>query len=406
MSISVSVFHDVRCYNYIIGGKLMIIVNGKIYTEKRIIENGFLILEDGLIKSFGDMKNVPDYDGEKIDAQGRMVIPGFIDQHIHGANGADHMDASQDALENIVNFLPKEGTTSFLPTTMTQSKEAVSKALVEIVEYMENKNEPGEAEMLGIHLEGPFISKKHVGAQNPKFVQKPTIETFDMYNEAANGHIKVITYAPEEAEAGFTDYLCSLGVVPSAGHTDSDFSQIMKAKDEGLSNLTHFHNAMLPHHHRKPGAVTAGFISDKLKAELIVDGVHVHKDSILATYKIKGADSIIAITDAMRAKGLPDGEYDLGGQTVYKKGKECRIATGSLAGSVAEMDFVARNLKEFTGCTIEELIKMTSTNSAKQLGVFGRKGSINIGKDADIIIVDEDINVYTTICRGKLAYQK
>ena len=202
------------------------------------------------------MQNVPNYDGEKIDAQGRMVIPGFIDQHIHGANGADHMDASQDALKTSQTF-SKEGTTSFLSTTMTQSKEAVSKALVEIVEYMENKNNPGEAEMLGIHLEGPFISKKHVGAQNPKFVQKPTIETFDMYNEAANGHIKVITYAPEEAEGGFTDYLCSLGVVPSAGHTDSDISQIMKAKDEGLSNLTHFHNAMLPHHHRKPGAVTA-----------------------------------------------------------------------------------------------------------------------------------------------------
>ena len=163
---------------------------------------------------------------------------------------------------------------------------------------------------------------------------------------------------------------------------------------------------MLPHHHRVPGAVTAGFISDKLKAELIVDGIHVHPDSINATYIIKGADNVIAITDSMRAKGLPDGEYDLGGQTVYKVGKECRIATGSLAGSVAEMDFVARNLKEFTNCTMEELVKMTSTNSAKQLGVFGRKGSINIDKDADIVIVNDNIEVQATVCRGVLAYER
>lgn len=384
----------------------MIIINGKIYTEKRVIENGYLITEGSKIKSFGEMTHLPEHEGEVIDAKGQMVIPGFIDQHIHGANGADHMDGDFEGLKNIVNFLPKEGTTSYLPTTMTQSKEAITVALDSIVDYLENHNKPGETEMLGIHLEGPFISTKHVGAQNPKFVQKPTTELFNYFYEVAKGHIKVITYAPEEAADDFTDYLCSLGVVPSSGHTDANYHQIIDAMHDGLSNMTHFYNAMLPHSHRVAGAVTAGLMNDQLKAELIVDGVHVNPETVHATYKIKGADNIIGISDAMRAKGMPDGEYDLGGQMVIKKGKECRIATGSLAGSVAEMDFVARNLKTFTGCTMEELIKMTSTNSAKQLGVYGRKGSINIGKDADVIIINDDIEVLTTICRGVVAYQR
>ncbi len=384
----------------------MIIINGNIYTEKRLIENGYLILENGIIKSFGSMQYKPEYAGEVIDAKGLMVIPGFIDQHIHGANGSDHMDGTHNDLDNIVNFLPKEGTTSYLPTTMTQSEAAISVALKSIVAYMENDNKPGQTEMLGIHLEGPFISKKHVGAQNPLYVQKPTIEIFDRLNAIAKGHIKLITYAPEEADDNFTNYLCSLGVVPSSGHTDANYFQIMDAMKDGLSNMTHFYNAMLPHSHRIPGAVTAGLMNDQLKAELIVDGIHVAPETVKATFMIKGEDNIIGISDAMRAKGMPDGEYDLGGQMVTKKGKECRIDTGSLAGSVAEMDFVARNLKNFTGCSMEALIKMTSTNSAKQLGVYGRKGSINIGKDADVIIVNDNIEVQTTICRGVVAYQR
>ncbi len=384
----------------------MIIINGKLYTEKRTIESGYLILEDGKIQSFGEMKFAPKYDGEVIDAKGNHVMPGFIDQHIHGAYGADNMDATKEALEIMAKGLPQEGTTSYLPTTMTQSKEAVSVAVGLIADYLENDNGPGQAQMLGIHLEGPFISSKHVGAQNPLFVQVPSIERFDHYNKMAKGHIKLITYAPEEAEAGFTNHLVANGVVPSAGHTDAGFDIIMDHVAEGLSNMTHFHNAMLPHHHRVPGAVTAGFVENKLKAELIVDGIHVHPKSIYATYKIKGAENVIGITDAMRAKGLEDGVYDLGGQDVHKKGKEARLADGTLAGSVAEMDFVARNLKEFTGCTMEELVLMTSTNAAKQLGVYGTKGSINIGKDADIVILDASLHVDKTICRGVVAYAK
>lgn len=382
----------------------MLIINGTIYLETHIIENGYIWIQDERIKRIGPMDQCDIEDVEVVDALHHFVIPGFIDQHIHGAYGADHMDATMKENQTIAQGIPREGTTSYLATTMTQSKDAIVPALKTIVDYKLNQNKAGEAEILGIHLEGPFISKKHLGAQNPLYVQKPTVSNFNEFWDVAEKTIKLITFAPEEAESGFLEHITSLGVVASAGHTDADYTNLMDFAKRGLTNLTHFHNAMLPHHHRKPGAVTAGLINPTLKAEIIADGIHVHKDAVYATYKIKGAQGIIGITDSMRAKGLPDGKYDLGGQEVIKLGRECRIETGSLAGSVAEMDFVAQNLKSFTGCTMEELILMTSTNSARQLGVFGRKGSIAIGKDADIVIVDANITVQKTICRGRLAY--
>lgn len=384
----------------------MLIINGKIYLEDRVIEEGYILTEGSRIAAVGEMTSVPIYSETVLDAKGCCILPGFIDQHIHGANGADHMDGTREAVETIASFLPREGTTSYLATTMTQSLDTVGKAVNVIADYMEHHNEAGTAEILGIHLEGPFISPKHVGAQNPEYVLKPSRQHFDRLWEQSGQHIKLVTYAPEEAEAGFTDYLRSHGVIPSAGHTDSYYEDIAKEIPHGLSNLTHFHNAMLPHHHRKPGAVTAGFVFPELKAELITDGIHLNRDVVKATYLIKGSEGVIVITDAMRAKGLPDGTYDLGGQAVHKKGKECRLDNGTLAGSVAEMNFAVDNFKQFTQASMRDVVKVSSENAAKHLNVFGRKGSIAIGKDADLVIVDENIHVYATICRGTLAYQQ
>ncbi|TLG73966.1 N-acetylglucosamine-6-phosphate deacetylase [Culicoidibacter larvae] len=383
----------------------MLLTHGKIYLENEIIEDGYLLIEDEQIASFGLMEFAPEYSGEVIDLKGQNVLPGFIDQHIHGANGADSMDATSEAYHTMATFLPREGTTSFLATTMTQAPKAINAALGAIVDYMETSNPAGEAEILGIHLEGPFISEKHIGAQNPEFVAKPEIKTFADYYETAKGNIHLVTYAPEEAECGFTNYLRSLKVVPSAGHTDASFQVVEDHLKEGLNNLTHFHNAMTPHHHRNPGVVTAGFYFEQLKAEMIVDGIHLHPDVVRTTYKIKGADNIILITDAMRAKGLADGTYDLGGQAVHKVGKEARLENGALAGSVAEMNFVAHNMKAWTGCSFVDLAKMASQNTAKQLGFFDRKGSLAVGKDADIVVVNDDVDVLLTVCRGKIAFQ-
>lgn len=382
----------------------MLITNAKLYLEEQTLENAYVEIEGEKIISFGDMKYAPE-SSEIIDARGMHVMPGFIDQHIHGANGADHMDATVEANRVVAKFLPTEGTTSFLATTMTQSVENVDAALTAIARAIE-ENKAGEAEILGVHLEGPFISEHHVGAQNPKYLLKPTKDNFNHFWKTSNETIKLITYAPEESEAGFTQYLRSLGVMPSAGHTDANAEQIKALIPEGLLNLTHFHNAMTPHHHRNPGVVTAGFLNDELFTEMIVDGIHLNPVVVDTTFKIKGVDKVIAITDSMRAKGLPDGEYEFGGQTVYKKGSEARLASGALAGSVAEMDFCLRNIKEFTGCSMRDIVKMSSENSAKHLNIFDRKGSIAQGKDADIVIVNDDIEVFTTICKGKVAYKK
>lgn len=384
---------------------VMLLINGEIYLENRVLENGYILIEAEKIISLGEMKFVPEHTGEIIDLKGQKVLPGFIDQHIHGANGADAMDGTVDAIHTVASFLPREGTTSYLATTMTQSQEAIDKAIEAIVEYMESGNPAGEAEVLGIHLEGPFISAKHIGAQNPKFVTTPEIKTFDHYYRKAKGAIKLVTYAPEEAECGFTNYLTSLNVVTSAGHTDASFKDVENHLSEGLCNMTHFHNAMTPHHHRNPGVVTAGFFFEQLKAELICDGIHVDFDVLRTTYKIKGREGIILITDAMRAKGLPDGIYDLGGQDVHKVGDEARLANGALAGSVAEMNKNVRNMKEHVTDDFTNLMYMSSINCAKQLSVFDRKGSIAINKDADLVILNENVDVLLTICRGKIAYQ-
>jgi N-acetylglucosamine-6-phosphate deacetylase len=384
----------------------MLLINGEIYLIDRVIRNGYVKLEAGKIVAFGEMAFVPDDNDEVVDVQGAKVLPGFIDQHIHGADGADAMDASVEANRTIASYLPKEGTTSYLATTMTQAPAAINAAIDAVVSFMASDNSPGQAEVLGLHLEGPFISPHHIGAQNPAFIAKPEIATFDMYNERAKAQIRLVTYAPEEAEDGFTDHLTSLGVVASAGHTDASFDDIKQRLPEGLVNLTHFHNAMTPHHHRTPGVVTAGFFYDQLKAELICDGVHLDFDVVRTTYKIKGREGIILVTDAMRAKGLPDGVYDLGGQSVHKVGREARLESGVLAGSVAEMNDVVRNVKEQVTNDFSDLMYVAAINSAKQLGVFDRKGSIAIGKDADIVVLNENVDVLLTICRGVIGYDQ
>ncbi len=383
----------------------MLIINARVYLETQVLEDAFVEIENDKIKNYGLMKDAPKNVDTVIDAEGLHVLPGFIDQHIHGAAGVDAMDADLKGNLKMARFLPSEGTTSYLATTMTQAPEVIDRAVAAVADAME-KNQAGEAEILGVHLEGPFISPHHVGAQNPKFLLQPSKEHFDRFWESSRHTIKMITYAPEEAEEGFTQYLKSLGVMPSAGHTDASLEQIEALIPEGLLNLTHFHNAMTPHHHRNPGVVTAGFLHDELKVEMIMDGIHLHPSVIKTTYEIKGPEKMIAITDSMRAKGLEDGEYEFGGQTVSKRGSEARLPNGALAGSVAEMDFVLRNLKNYTSCSMHEIVKMSSENSAKQLNVFDRKGSIAIGKDADIVIVDEDINIHKTIARGQIAYEK
>lgn len=335
-----------------------------------------------------------------------IVVPGFIDQHIHGVNGSDTMDATIEALEVMSITLPKEGTTSFLPTTMTQKDEAIKKALRNIKEFKEIEDKNG-AEIIGIHLEGPFINEKASGAQPREHIVNPTIEKFQEYQEISGNLVKIVTVAPEVPFGmELIKYLSKHGVIASIGHTKATYQDVLDAIKNGASMVTHCYNAMSPIHHRDLGVVGAAFLHDELNAEIIVDGIHVHEKAVYLLYKNKGINNLILVTDSLRAKWLPNGEYDLGGQMVSVVNNQARLKDGTLAGSTLKMIDAFKNSMKFLNISITDAVKMASTNPANNLGVSDRKGSIEVGKDADLVVLDKNYDILMTITRGKIAYQK
>lgn len=377
-----------------------VITNGKIYTEEQVIENGYLVVEDGKISDIQEGEYTGDL--QQVDAKGQNVLPGFIDIHIHGGYGEDAMDASYEGLKHLAEQLLSEGTTTFLATTMTQSDENIEKALKNIVAYQANQ-QPGEAaEIGGVHLEGPFISEHKVGAQNPKYVQRPSVSKIQHFQEIANGQIKIITFAPEVEGAHETLNALHDDIIFSMGHTVATFDEANEAVEHGAKHITHLYNAATPFEHRDPGVFGAAWTNKGLNTEIIVDGVHSHPASVNIAYKQKGNEHMYLITDAMRAKGMKDGEYDLGGQNVIVKGKEARLASGALAGSILKMNDGLRNLMTFTNDSLENLWRVASLNQAKALKIDDTKGSLAIGKDADIVIANDEIEISKTIKAGTI----
>lgn len=379
------------------------IKNAKIYAEEKTF-NGSIVIKDGKIVELLEKEaDIPE-EAQVIDAKGLNVIPGFIDGHIHGAAGYDTMDATEEAIDQIANVLPEEGTTSFLPTTITQSPENIRKALENLADY---KTKDGQAEVLGIHLEGPYIEKSKKGAQPEQYITKPNLEQFKEWQALSGNRIKTITMAPEQDEDGsFIRALFEDGINVSAGHTDAFFEDMKKAVKQGVRQLTHLCNAMNGIHHRDIGAVGSLFFLPELKGELIADGIHVNREMLQLIYNNTGSDRIILITDAMRAKGLQPGNYELGGQPVIVTEDRAQLESGSLAGSILKMDAGARLMLSLEGAKIEDIIKMASVNPAKQIGVYDRKGSITVGKDADLLLVDDALHIKKTFCRGFIAYEE
>ncbi|MGK3149634.1 MULTISPECIES: N-acetylglucosamine-6-phosphate deacetylase [Staphylococcus] len=377
-----------------------VIANGRIYTENETIAQGYIIIDNGKIAQIG----TGEYQGEltTIDLKGQHVLPGFIDIHMHGGYGEDAMDASFEGLKHLSESLLSEGTTSFLATTMTQSDENIIKALKNIVNYQGQQDNLNAASIVGIHLEGPFISEHKVGAQNPAYVQRPSVAKIQQFQEIANDQIKVMTFAPEVEGARETLAALHNQINFSIGHTVATFDEVNEAVAHGAKHVTHLYNAGTAFEHRNPGLSGAAWVNDKLSTESIVDGIHSHPASIKIAYKQKGNKRFFLITDAMRAKGMPDGEYDLGGQNVTVKGSEARLASGALAGSILKMNEGLKNLIKFTGASLDDLWRVTSLNQAIALNIEDNKGSIAVGKDADIVVVDDDIHVLTTIKSGEV----
>ena len=334
-----------------------------------------------------------------------IVLPGFIDQHIHGAGGSDGMDGTTEDIKIIANTVAAEGTTSFLVTTMTQSKENILKALQAVKAYRDANAKDG-ARVVGVHLEGPFIAAAHKGAQPLEYVKEPSVATFDEYNAASGNAIKIVTLAPEVDGADtLVKHLSQNGVVASVGHTGAKCADIERAIANGASNVTHTYNAQTALHHREIGTVGSAMLFDELNCEMIADTIHVSVPAMKLLVKNKPADKLTLITDAMRAKGIPDGESELGGQKVFVKNGEARLADGTLAGSVLRMNRAVQNVVEKVGVPFTQAVDYATINPAKMLGIDGETGSIKVGKNADFTVIDKNYDVLLTVRDGEVIYK-
>lgn len=375
--------------------------NVKVYIKNVGIVKTNIGIENGRIAYIGNEENI-----EPIFETDGIVVPGFIDEHIHGAGGADAMDGTVEALQTISEFLAREGTTGFLATTMTQSPENITNAL-KAVKKVREKGEYKGAEVLGVHLEGPFISPKHVGAQPLEYVATPDAELFDKYNEASGNSIKIVTLAPEvEGGLGLVKHLSNIGVVASVGHTGGKYADVVNAVAAGATNVTHTYNAQTGLHHREAGVVGAAMLLDELNCEMICDTIHVSVPAIKLVIKNKPHDKYTLITDAMRAKGMPDGKSELGGQDVFVNNGEARLADGTLAGSVLKMNVAVKNLVEKAGVPFTDAIDFATYNPAKNIGVLNERGTIEVGKRADLTVLNSDFEVLYTLVKGKIVYKK
>ncbi|PFK46897.1 N-acetylglucosamine-6-phosphate deacetylase [Bacillus cereus] len=372
--------------------KTQVVINAKIYTGHEVMKGGFIRYAEK-IEEIGLMAQYVSQENEAVlDAEGKIVIPGMIDVHIHGGYDIDAMDANSDGLVTLGKEMLKEGVTTYFPTTMTQAPEAIEAALSAAKEAKEKG-----AHFEYIHLEGPYVSKKRAGAQPLEHIVPANIEQFKQWQEASGNLIKLVTYAPEEEGAvEFEKYLAETGVIGTMGHTDAIDAQL---KNRHITHATHLYNQMRGLHHREPGVVGHVLLNPNVMVEVITDGIHIHPDMVKLAYKLKGPKKVSVITDAMRAKGLEDGLYELGGQPVHVKDDSARLEDGTLAGSILKMDQAFRNVIEFTECSIEDAVLMTSVNQAEEFGLTN-KGALAVGKDADFVVMTEDLHVYDTVRLG------
>ncbi|MFC4776751.1 N-acetylglucosamine-6-phosphate deacetylase [Paenibacillus sp. GCM10023252] len=385
----------------------MAIINANIYTPEGIIHRGVMVIKDGMIARISAEGAAVEPDTTTIDAEGRLLLPGFVDVHVHGGGGYDMMKAAEDkvSLDGMSRFHAAHGTTSFLATTLTSNDKVLKAALQAAAEQIEQGMTGAEA--IGIHLEGPFLSPKRCGAQNPLHMQTPRLEAVTAYLEAAKGHIRLLTIAPELEHAGEAiPYLASEGVTVSIGHSDAGYRHVAEAVQRGASHVTHLFNGMSPLHHREPGVAGSALMLDQLTVELICDGIHSTPEIIEYVFRTKPASTVVCITDAIVAAGCPDGEgYFLGDLPIrVSDGRAELMEGGNLAGSTLTMDAALRNVLTWTGKPLEQVLPAFTSNPARQAGCADRKGSLQVGMDADFVLLSADHYVQSTYVRGRCVY--
>ena len=376
------------------------IINGKIILKDRIIENYALLFSD-VIEGIVEKNQIPD-DATIIDACGGYVSPGLIDLHIHGYLGKDVCDADRESIKTISCGIVKNGVTGYLPTTMTVDMKLIKKALDVVRELKEESKEWNGSTILGAHAEGPFISEAKKGAQDLKYILKPDKNFVEEYADV----IKIITLAPECDTDDFSqikEINKKTDVVISMGHTSADYETAMRSVNNGVKHVTHLFNAMTPLLHRAPGVVGAALNSD-VSCELIADTFHVSPAFYDMLWKLKGR-KLCFITDCLPAGGLAYGEYTLGGQKIIYKDIVCRLEDGTVAGSVLPLNKGVWNVYKNSTIPLWECVNCASLNPATTIGMGKTKGSLEIGKDADIVILDNEFNVQKTIICGGIRYE-
>jgi len=379
-----------------------VLTAGRLWDGNSLLDHPIVVIEDGLIASIATRAaaDVPEA-ARQIDFPGATLAPAFLDVHIHGAKGHDVMDATPQALSAVGGFLAQRGTGGYLATTVTAPMDATLRALEGLAKIIAQPSaNSAEARLLGIHLEGPFLSHLKRGVHPPEFLLDPEIKTFERLYEAAEGQIRLMTLAPELPGAvELAAHATARGVRVSLGHTNATVAETSAAIAAGAVSATHTFNAMRPLDHREPGIVGAVLTTDSLYAELICDGIHVAPEAVRLWWKAKGAKRAILVTDAMSATGMPDGEYLLGGFAVeVAQGRA--TAGGVLAGSLLTLDRALTNFIEICDAPLEEALRLVTANPAKMIGAEDVIGSVSVGRAADFVAIDARGRLLASILNG------
>ena len=374
----------------------LLIENGQVWQEDRFVRDHTLIVVDGVVRALQAADEVKARPGDRrLDSRGAFVCPGFIDLHIHGSNDCDVMDATAESLSGLSAFLLRHGVTGFLGTTLTESSEKIEAALSAMRDFMKTPHSP----LLGIHLEGPYLNPEYRGSQAQEHLRLPRPAEYLPWFAA--GHIKLITMAPELP--GGDELMrdaCAHGITVSIGHSGASYEAAQGYFARGASQITHTFNGMVGIHHRQPGLFVAALERPETSFEVIADGVHVHPAVLRMLLRLVGGERLLAITDAMRAAGLPDGRFALSDRWVTVVDGVSRSEDGRLAGSTLTMDQALKNLMRFCGLTLAEALPMVTRAPARAIGVYPQKGSLQIGADADLVFWDEAQGVRATMIGG------
>ncbi len=378
-----------------------LITGGRLLTPTMSLPDHALVAEDGHIVAITADRPAGRFD-EIIDASGLWVVPGFIDVHVHGGDGFDAMDATTEALQGMGRFFARHGVTAYYATTTSASADSI---LAAIETVMTTPQPHDGARHLGVHVEGPYLNPAHCGAQQVSDMRDPDPEEYGNWLES--GVVRLVTVAPERP--GVLEFIkegVREGVEFAVGHSGATYAQMLEAANYGLRQATHTYNGMLGLHHREPGTLGAIMTDDRIYGQLICDGIHVHPAMVKLLIRAKGTGRTILITDSIRAAGLPDGEYDIGdGQIATVRNGVVRIPSGSLAGSTLTMDAAVRNAIAFTGMSLQEVLPMATAVPAEAMGLKGKKGTLTVGADADLVLLDSDLRVRMTVIAGQVVYR-